>query len=64
MKNLQFNSYQRNVGRGGSKKSKLILALPCGVGLKSCLIPAPSPLRGGENLRMMKQERMGQNCHL
>ena len=37
------------VGRGGSKKCKPIPALPRGAGLKSRPIPAPSPLRGGEN---------------
>ena len=35
--------------RGGSKKCKPILAPPRGAGLKSHPIPAPSPLRGGEN---------------
>ena len=42
-------------GRGGSKKCKPILAPPRGAGLKSCPIPIPSPLRGGENLHGAKR---------
>ena len=49
MKNLQFNPYQQGAGWGGSKKTKPIPAPPCGARLKSHPIPAPSPLRGGEN---------------
>ena len=41
-------------GRGGSKKFKPILPLPHGAGLKSYPIPAPPPLRGGENPREAK----------
>ena len=37
------------MGRSGSKKSKLTPTPPHGVGLKSCPIPAPPPLRGEEN---------------
>ena len=37
------------MGRDGSKMCKPIPAPPRGVGLNSCPIPAPSPLRGGEN---------------
>ena len=36
-------------GWGGSKKCKPIPAPPHGAGLKSYPIPAPSPLRSGEN---------------
>ena len=36
-------------GRGGSKKFKPIPTSPGGVGLISCPIPAPPPLRGEEN---------------
>ena len=50
-------------GQGGSKKSKPIPALPYGVGLKSCPIPAPPPLRGGENPCRAKLGGAGQNCH-
>ena len=49
MKNLQFNPYQRKARWGGSKKSKHILALPRGAGLKSPPIPTPPPLLGREN---------------
>ena len=47
-------------GRGRSKKCKPILALPRGAGLKSRPIPAPPPLRGGENPRELKQGGAGQ----
>ena len=47
-------------GRGGSKKYKSIPALPCGAGLKSCPIPTPSPLRGGENPHGAKRGGAGQ----
>ena len=50
-------------GQGGSKKSKPILAVPRGAGLKSCPIPIPPPLRGGENPRGAKLGKAGQNCH-
>ena len=46
-------------GRGGSKKSKPILTSPHGAGLKYCLIPAPPPLRGGENPHWAKWEEAG-----
>ena len=46
-------------GWGGSKKSKPILAPPRGEGLKSCPIPAPPPLRGGENPRRAKRGGAG-----
>ena len=50
MKNLQFNSYQRGIGmgRGGSKKSKPILAPLHGAWLKFPPIPTPQPSLGGE----------------
>ena len=56
------------VRRVGSKKSKHIPVPPRDMGLKSCLILAPSPLWGGENLCGAKEGRvkrgeMGQNCH-
>ena len=44
------------MGRGGSKKSKLIPASPYGARLKSCLIPAPPPLRGEENPHRAKRD--------
>ena len=44
------------MGWGGSKKSKPIPASPCGARLKSCLIPAPPPLRDGENPRRAKRD--------
>jgi len=44
------------VGRGGSKKSKPIPALPHGAGLKSCPIPVPPLLWGGKNLHRAKRE--------
>ena len=47
-------------GRGGSKKCKPIPAPPRGVGLKSRLIPAPPPLRGGENPHGVKWGGAGQ----
>ena len=50
-------------GKSGSKKSKPIPALPRGVGLKSCPIPGPPPLRGGENPRWAKLGGAGQTCH-
>ena len=37
------------MGRGGFKKSKPIPVPSRDVRLKSCPIPAPPPLRGGEN---------------
>ena len=48
------------MGRGGSKKCKPIPASPRGAGLKSCPIPAPPPLRGGENPHGAKQGGAGQ----
>ena len=50
MKNLQFNPYQCGIGmgRGGSKKSKPVLAPLHGAGLKFPPIPTPQPLLGGE----------------
>ena len=48
------------MGRGGSKKCKPIPAPPRGAGLKSCPIPAPSPLRGGENPHGAKRGGAGQ----
>ena len=47
-------------GRGGSKKCKPIPAPPRGAGLKSCPIPAPLPLRGGENPHWVKRGGAGQ----
>ena len=41
---------QGRAGWGGSKMFKPIPALSRGVGLKSCLIPVPPSLQGGENL--------------
>ena len=63
MKILQFNLYQCGVGRVGSKKSKPISASPHGMGLKSCPIPAPPPLRGQENPRGAKRRGAGRNYH-
>ena len=48
------------MGRGGSKKCKPILAPPRGAGLKSYPIPAPPPLRGGENPHGAKRGGAGQ----
>ena len=48
------------MGRGGSKKCKLIPAPPRGAGLKSCPIPAPPPLRGEENPHGAKRGGAGQ----
>ena len=48
------------MGRSGSKKCKPIPAPPRGVGLKSCPIPAPSPLQGGKNPHGTKREGTGQ----
>ena len=48
---------------GGSKKCKSIPAPPRGAGLKSCPIPAPSPLQNGENPHGAKRGGAGQNCH-
>jgi len=42
-----------------SKMSKSILASPHGARLKSPPILAPSPLRGGENLRGAKRGGLG-----
>ena len=47
-------------GRGESKKCKPIPASPRGAGLKSYPIPAPSPLRGGENPHGAKRGGAGQ----
>ena len=47
-------------GRGGSKKCKPILASSRGTDLKSRPIPAPSPLRGGENPHGAKRGGTGQ----
>ena len=46
--------------RDGSKKCKSIPAPSRGAGLKSCPIPAPSPLRGGENPHGAKRGGAGQ----
>ena len=48
------------MGWGGSKKCKPIPASPRGAGLKSHPIPAPSPLRGGENPHGAKRGGTGQ----
>ena len=48
------------MGRDGSKKCKSIPAPPRGAGLKSYPIPAPSPLRGGENPHGAKRGGAGQ----
>ena len=48
------------MGLGGSKKCKPIPAPPRGAGLKSCPIPSPSPLRGGENPHGAKRGGAGQ----
>ena len=48
------------MGRGGSKKCKPIPAPPLDAGLKSHPIPAPSPLRGGENPHGAKRGGAGQ----
>ena len=47
-------------GQSGSKKCKPIPTLPRGVGLKSHPIPAPPPLRGGENPHGAKRGGAGQ----
>ena len=47
------NAGKAGIGRGGSKKFKLIPKLPRGAGLK--FIPTPSPLWGRENPSGMKQ---------
>ena len=47
-------------GRDGSKKCKSIPTPSRGAGLKSCLIPAPPPLQGGENPHGAKRGRAGQ----
>ena len=47
-------------GQVGSKKCKPILAPPRGMGLKSRPIPAPPPLRGGENPHGVKWGEAGQ----
>ena len=69
MKNLQLNPYQCREGWGGdgaemgwvgSRKSKSISTPPCGVGLKSRLIPTPLSLWGGENPRGVKWGGAGQ----
>ena len=46
-------------GRGGAGLKSLNPSLPRGAGLKSCLIPAPTLLRGGENLCGAKREGAG-----
>ena len=48
------------MGWGGSKKCKPIPAPPRGAGLKSCPIPAPSPLQNGENPHGAKRGGAGQ----
>ena len=75
MKNYNYNRLDwvgwgwGRAGRGGSKKSKPIPTSPHGVGLKSCPIPTPPPLRDEENPRRVKRGRAGQaggtgqNCH-
>ena len=63
MKNLQFNPYQCGAGRVGFKKSKPIAVPSCDARLKSHPIPAPPPLRDGENLCGAKRGGAGQNCH-
>ena len=50
-------------GRGGSKKSKPIPTSPRGAGLKSCPIPAPAPMWGGENPCESKRGGAGKNFH-
>ena len=47
-------------GWGGSKKCKPIPVSPRGTGLKSHPIPAPPPLRGGENPHGAKRGEAGQ----
>ena len=47
-------------GRDGSKKCKPIPPPPHGAGLKSRPIPAPPPLRSGENLHGAKRGGAGQ----
>ena len=47
-------------GWGGSKKCKPIPTLSRGAGLKSHPIPAPPPLRGGENPHGAKRGGAGQ----
>ena len=42
-------------GRGGLGLKSINPSPPRGVGLKSYFIPAPPPLRSGENLRGVKQ---------
>ena len=51
---------QDGAGWGGSKKCKPIPAPSHGAGLKSCPIPAPPPLRGGENPHGAKRGGAGQ----
>ena len=48
------------MGRVGSKMSKPILVPPHDVGPKSCPIPVPSPLCGGENPCGVKWGEAGQ----
>lgn len=57
-----------SAGRGRDKNTKPIPTSPRGVGTKYCPIPAPPPLRGGENLHgsgwgEAGQSWTGQNCH-
>ena len=47
-----------STGQGGDKNTKPILAPPRGARTKYCPIPAPPPLRGGEN-----PHKVGPNCH-
>ena len=48
-------------GRVGDKNTKPIPTLPRGAGTKYCPIPAPPPLRGGENLHEAKWGGAGQS---
>ena len=60
MKNLQFNPYQCETGRVGSKRSKPIPVSPHDAELKSCPIPIPPPLRCSENPHGVKRGGAGQ----
>ena len=48
------------IGRGGSKMSKLILIPPYGTGLKSRFILTPPPLQGRKKLCKAKHEGASQ----
>ena len=48
------------MGRGGSKKFKLILTPPYGASLKSCLISTSPPLQDKENSHGAKLGEAGQ----